>query len=137
MQFEYKKNETDVLSQPVLNDYRLTNDSADLAAFVSQLGAESTRFSFANYRAKPTFISTPGAGPPHVTVTVTNPAYSVPGSNPSGTTVSAIVSTTRARSTSFPQLFGTTSSTTRTALVELAVIVAAGIAGVGLAMKWL
>lgn len=130
MQFEYEKEELADAGGMVLNDYRLTNNSAVLNAFVADLGAEASRFSWANSRAVPTSISTPGAPPAPTTITVTNPAFSIPGSGDpitviNGTTHTlsppmAITATMRERSTNFPKLFGKTSSGTSVAFIELA-----------------
>jgi hypothetical protein len=147
MQFEYEKEELANEGGMIMNDYRLTNNSAVLNAFVADLGAEATRFSWANSRAIPTSISTPGAPPAPTTITVTNPAYSAPGSGDpvtviDGTTLTlstplAITATTRVRSTNFPRLFGATSDATSRALIELAAIVMSGVIGAGVVMKWL
>lgn len=124
MQFEYEKVETANLGTQDLRDYRITNDTEVLAVFRSALAQPeiATRFSWANYRAAPTSISSPGA-----------PAAT----NSAGQTiVEAITETTRARPTTFPKLFGTTSDgSQRAEMIELGVLVVSGLLGAWAVMR--
>ncbi|KAK4699021.1 hypothetical protein P7C70_g7244, partial [Phenoliferia sp. Uapishka_3] len=125
MQFEYEKVETSNANTQDLRDYRITNDTGVLAEFINDLSPMATRFSWANFRAKPTSISSAGAPPPQ-----TNSAGS--------TVVEAITQTFRARPTTFPSLFGTTSDASQRAeVIQLVAIVVSGIAGALTVMKML
>ncbi|KAM0755405.1 glycoside hydrolase [Meredithblackwellia eburnea MCA 4105] len=123
MQFEYEKVEDSNEGTQDLRDYRITNNTEVLAAFISELAPVATRFSWANYRAKPTSISSPGAP------AATNSLGS--------TSVQAITATTRARPTTFPSLFGLTSGSQRQEIIELVALVTSCIIGMVSVMKML
>lgn len=125
MQFEYEKVENSNLNVADLRDYRITNSSVVLAELLVDLAPMATRFSWANIRATPTSISSPGAPPIQ-----TNSAGQ--------TVIQAITATTRARSTGFPTLFGTTSDgSMRTQMIELGILLFTGIVGALTVMKML
>ncbi|KAL8286187.1 hypothetical protein RQP46_004675 [Phenoliferia psychrophenolica] len=130
MQFEFEKNETSNDRNAAgnyvdLRDYRITNDTAVRNEFLSALNPMATRFSWAMSRALPTSISSAGAPPPQ-----TNSAGS--------TVVDAITQTLRARPTTFPSLFGTTSDGgQRQEVIQLAALVVSGIVGALTVMKML
>jgi hypothetical protein len=124
MQFEYEKVEAANSGEDDLRDYRVANASDVLAVLQSQFNAAeyATRFSWAQSRAAPTSISSAGAP------AATNSAGS--------TIVQAITATTRARPTTFPALFGTTSDgTQRAEYIELGVLLFSGIAGAWAVMR--
>jgi hypothetical protein len=121
MQFEYTKDETANDGSTDARDYRLTNNTEVVAEFSADLASAGTLFSWANVRAVPTSVSSAGA-----------PAAT----NSDGSTVqNAITATTRAKSTSFPSLFGTSSGSQTAQWCELGVLVTAGVAGALAVMK--
>ncbi|GAA5923770.1 uncharacterized protein JCM15063_003757 [Sporobolomyces koalae] len=124
MQFEYEKYESANDGTNDLRDYRLTNTTEVVDELVADLSSIGDRFTWAQSRAAPTSISSAGA-----------PAAT----NSEGSTIQqAITATTRAKPTGFPSLFGTTSDgTQRAELIELGVMVAAGIFGAGWVMRTL
>ncbi|GAA5956278.1 hypothetical protein JCM3765_005615 [Sporobolomyces pararoseus] len=124
MQFEYEKTETANNGQDDLRDYRLTNVTEVVDELKSDLSSIGDRFTWAQSRAPPTSISSAGA-----------PAAT----NSAGSTIQqAITATTRAKPTGFPSLFGTTSDgTQRAEMIELGVMIAAGIFGAGWVMRTL
>lgn len=124
MQFEYEKTETANNGQDDLRDYRLTNTTAVVDELKADLASMGDRFTWAQSRAPPTSISSAGA-----------PAAT----NSAGSTIQqAITATTRAKPTGFPSLFGTTSDgTQRAEMIELGVMIAAGIFGAGWVMRTL
>jgi hypothetical protein len=126
MQFEYEKYETDNQNPPGqdFRDFRVTNDTGALDMLKADFASAGARFSWANSRAPPTSISSAGA-----------PAATGPGGS---TVVQAITATTRARPTSFPSLFGTTSDGNQLAeFIELGIMVVAGVGGALAVMKGL
>ena len=134
MQFEYEKIEASNNGAPDLRDFRLTNDISVLAAFREDLVSIGPRFSWANFRAAPTSISTPGAPSATPIVTDSNGAIVTTFTSKQN----SITATTRARPTGFPALFGTTSDGRLSAeLIEVAVMVTCGVVGSLAVMKML
>ena len=132
MQFEYEKVEASNDGSPDLRDFRLTNDTAVLAVFREDFISIGPRFSWANSRAAPTSISTPGAPSATPIVTDSNGAI-VTTFTP---TRASITATTRERPTGFPALFGTTSDGRSMAeIVEVLVMVTCGVMGSLAVMK--
>lgn len=137
MQFEYEKFETSNVGGQDLRDYRLTNDTAILAEVVADFSALGTRFSWANSRAKPTSISTPGAPAATSLPVVTESNGQVVTITPS-IPANAITATTRARPSGFPDLFGSTSDgSQRAEIIEVLILVASGVAGSLAVMRFL
>ncbi|GAA5882807.1 hypothetical protein JCM16303_002468 [Sporobolomyces ruberrimus] len=124
MQFEYEKTESANDGSNDLRDYRLTNTTSVVDELKVDLASIGDRFTWAQSRAAPTSISSAGA-----------PAAT----NSAGSTIQqAITATTRAKPTGFPSLFGTTSDgTQRAEMIELGVMIAAGIFGAGWVMRTL
>lgn len=121
MQFEYTKTETANDGSDDPRDYRLTNNTEVVSELSAGLASAGTLFSWANIRAVPTSISSAGA-----------PAAT----NSDGSTVqNAITATTRAKSTSFPSLFGTSAGSQTAQWCELGVLVTAGVAGAFAVMR--
>ncbi|GAA5858385.1 hypothetical protein JCM8547_004673 [Rhodosporidiobolus lusitaniae] len=124
MHFEYEKIETANDGSDDDRDYRLTNNSVILNEFVADLQSAGTLFSWAQSRALPTSISSAGA-----------PAATNSDGN---SVIQAITATTRAKPTTFPSLFGTTSDgTQRAEWAELGIVVAAGMVGAWTVMRTL
>lgn len=122
MAFEYEKYEMSNTGTQDLRDFRMTNNTGVLAELRAGILPIADRFSWAQSRSPPTSVSSPGAPP------ATNSAGS--------TDQFAITATTRPRPTTFPSLFGTTSSAAlRAEIIELGVLVASGIAGAVVLMK--
>ncbi|GAA5975084.1 hypothetical protein JCM11641_000025 [Rhodosporidiobolus odoratus] len=116
MHFEYEKTETANDRSDDLRDYRLTNISSVVDEFKADLSSAGDLFTWANPRAQPTSISSAGAP------AATNSAGE--------SVVNAITATTRAKPTTFPSLFGTTSDgTQRAEWMELGVLLTAGAVG--------
>ncbi|BGP12272.1 hypothetical protein JCM10213_000033 [Rhodosporidiobolus nylandii] len=124
MHFEYNKSESANNGQDDIRDYRMTNNTAVLDELKLDLQSAGDLFSWAQSRAPPTSISSAGA-----------PAAT----NSDGESVrQAITATTRAKPTTFPSLFGTTSDgTQRAEWAELGIMVAAGMVGAWTVMRTL
>ncbi|BGP36250.1 hypothetical protein JCM10449v2_000148 [Rhodotorula kratochvilovae] len=124
MQFEYEKEEDSNSNGKDWRDYRILNVTDVRDEFIADINSLSDRFSWAQSRAPPTSISSPGA-----------PAAT----NSAGQSIiQAITATTRPRPTTFPSLFGTTSDgTQRAEWAELGILVAAGMAGAWTVMRTL
>lgn len=113
-----------------LRDYRITNSTTILNQFVSDLDALGTRYSWANSRAVPTSVSSPGAPPPPTSLPTSGGGGNSTGSQgPEGVIITA---TTRPRSTEFPSLFGSKSDGgggQREEILELTVVVMSALMG--------
>lgn len=122
MAFEYEKFETSNIGTQDLRDFRMTNNTGALAELQAGILPLADRFSWAQSRSPPSSVSSPGAPP---------------ATNSMGSSIQfAITATTRPRPTTFPSLFGTTSSATlRAEILQLGVLVASGIAGAVVLMK--
>ena len=128
MNFEYMKFETANDGTQDLRDFRLTNDTAVLAEFKGDL-ASINRYSWANSRAAPTSISTPGAPQATPIIVITNSNGQII-TQTGTTTIQAITNTLRTRPTGFPALFGNTSSgNLRAEIIEVGILVLAGVIG--------
>lgn len=129
MQFEFIKNETANEGGQDLRDFRITNSTEVLNEFLLDLSNSgmNTRFSWANSRAAPTSISSPGAPPP---TAVPSGGTGRGGTSTTFDESNIITATTRARSTDFPSLFGKSkSSGRREEIIELSVVTLSVILG--------